>query len=180
MNDDRAESHIREWIARSIQGDEDAFRLLFDSFYTMIYHYCYRLTLNAQTAQDLAQVTFIKAARGLASYQNHTSFKNWLFKIASNAATDWFRRQKRESSALENFTDRHPAHDPATPALHARVRQALGSLSPKLRQAAVLVYYEGMNHREAASVMGCAEGTVSWYANQARRQLKKKLEASNE
>jgi len=179
MNDEPAESKVQDWVSQSRQGDDEAFGHLFEAHYTMIYHFCYRLTLNAQTAQDLAQVTFIKAAKSIHSYRDHSSFKNWLFKIASNSAKDWFRQQKRERAALEDFREHETGVEDVSPG-NERVMTALRFLSPKLRQAAVLIYFEGMNHREAALVMGCAEGTVSWYANRARKQLKKHLENSDE
>lgn len=179
MSDESEENQNRDWVEQSKHGNEDAFRHLFEAYYMMIYHFCYRLTLSRQTAQDLAQITFIKAARKISTCQSQTCFRSWLFKIASNSAKDWFRQQRRERSALEDFRDHATEPEKPSPA-HERVKAALACLSPKLRQAAILIYFEEMNHREAASVMGCAEGTISWYANRARRKLKKQLEASDE
>ena len=48
-------------------------------------------------------------------------------------------------------------------------------LDEKQRAAVVLTAYEGMNHAEAARVLGCSETTVSWRIFAARRKLKKWL-----
>jgi RNA polymerase sigma-70 factor (ECF subfamily) len=54
----------------------------------------------------------------------------------------------------------------------APVREALASLPEALRAVVALVYMEGLNHAEAARVLGCAETTVSWRLFRARRQLR--------
>lgn len=172
MNDETAESQIQDWVAQSKRGSEAAFGHLFEAHYTMIYQFCYRFTLNAHIAQDLAQITFIKAARSIHTYRNHSSFKNWLYRIASNSAKDWLRKHRRETEALCELAESEPIQS-HTPSLHEQVKSALSSLPPKHRQAVVLIYYEGLNHQEAATVMGCAEGTVSWYALRARQKLKR-------
>ena len=55
--------------------------------------------------------------------------------------------------------------------------EAVGSLPEKQRTALLLVFGEGLSHREAAAVMGCPEVTVSWRIHQARRKLGKIMES---
>jgi RNA polymerase sigma-70 factor (ECF subfamily) len=49
---------------------------------------------------------------------------------------------------------------------------AVQELSPKQRDAVMLVYSEGLDHGEAAEVLGCSESTVSWHLHEARKRLK--------
>ena len=67
-----------------------------------------------------------------------------------------------------------PTHSSASEA-HSAVREALSGLPPEMREAVALVYYEGLNHAEAARVLGCAESTVSWRIFRAKHKLKKAL-----
>ena len=60
------------------------------------------------------------------------------------------------------------------------VHEALAVLAEDMRHAVVLVYYEGMNHAEAAGILGCAETTVSWRIFRAKRQLKRLLSRNAE
>jgi RNA polymerase sigma-70 factor (ECF subfamily) len=49
---------------------------------------------------------------------------------------------------------------------------AVQTLSPKQRDCVMLVYSEGLDHAEAAEVLGCSEPTVSWHLHEARKRLR--------
>jgi RNA polymerase sigma-70 factor (ECF subfamily) len=157
-------------------GDADAFAELFNRYYPMIHAFAYRLTLRGSDAEDIAQDTFIKAARTLGSFRRDCPFKNWLYRIAVNAAEDARRRDARQSRLAGELAA--SAMEVARPRDHTRLTEALAALGEDLRQAIVLVYYEGMNHAEAARVLGCAETTVSWRVFRARHCLRKALRGS--
>jgi RNA polymerase sigma-70 factor (ECF subfamily) len=59
-----------------------------------------------------------------------------------------------------------------------QVQEALLKLPAKQRAAIVLTIYDGLNHAEAAQVLGCSETTVSWRVFAARRKLKHWLTAN--
>lgn len=161
------------------RGDASAFTTLFERHYPAIHSFAYRLSLCPAEADDIAQETFVQAARALATFRGDSSFKNWLYTIATNKSRDRFRQRARrahlgEQLAVLATTDGGPAA-PEASAAHAAVRDALANLSPDLREAVALVYYEGLNHAEAARVLGCAESTVSWRIFRAKNKLKKAL-----
>ena len=54
-----------------------------------------------------------------------------------------------------------------------RLAALLSKLPSKQLEVVTLVYGEGMNHKEAAAIIGCAETTISWHIFQAKRQMKK-------
>ena len=164
-----------EWVRRAQAGDTAAFAVLFDRYYAMIHAFAYRVCLAESEAEDLAQETFIRAARGMGSYRGTASFKNWLFRIAHHAVIDWqrlrIRRRDKEAAFAAELESQAAARTPD----HARIHAALGQLPPDWREAVALVYFEEMNHREAAGVMGCAEATLSWRIFRAKGALKKLL-----
>lgn len=164
-------------MARARGDDSEAFRELFNRFYPMIYSYCYRACLDRAGAQDIAQETFIKAARALETFRLGSSFKAWLYRIATNAAHDWRRDRVRQGKIAEIPKDCLPGGAPESQPDYSAVTAALEALPEDLRLAMVLVYYEGMNHADAARVLGCAETTVSWRVFRAKRRLKKLLSA---
>ncbi len=84
-------------IQSAAGGDAEAFTELFNRYYAMIHAFAYRLTLCGSDAGDVAQETFIKAARALPGFRRESSFKNWLYRIALNAAEDLRRRNARHS-----------------------------------------------------------------------------------
>jgi RNA polymerase sigma-70 factor (ECF subfamily) len=161
-------------LESATNGNADAFTELFNRYYPMIHAFAYRLSLCGSDAEDIAQETFIKAARALGSFRRDSSLKNWLYRIAVNAAEDLRRRNARQSRLTEELGT--SVHEIEHPRDHTRLTNALAGLADELRQTIVLVYYEGMNHAEAARILGCAETTISWRVFQAKRRLRKALD----
>ncbi len=176
-NEDVPEAQL---VSGAQSGDARSFELLFDRYYDMIHAFAYRVCLVETEADDVAQETFIRAARGLSTYRGTASFKNWLYRIAHNAVVDWGRQISRERTKQDQFASeletRAQAHAPDYNEIHSALKQ----LSPDLREAVALVYFEEMNHREAADVLRCAETTISWRIFRAKRALKTLLETKGE
>ena len=158
---------------RACGGCEEAFAALFHRYYNAVHAFVFRICLDAAGADDITQEAFIKAARSLSSFRREASFKNWLYRIAVNAARDWTRKEIRERQAADEMgaiaggTVRAADFEP--------VRAALASLATEVRQAVVLIYYEEMSHAQAARILGCAEATVSWRIFRAKRKLRNLL-----
>jgi RNA polymerase sigma-70 factor, ECF subfamily len=159
-------------VRAAISGDPEAFTEIFQRYYPMIYSYAYRLCLNQTDAQDIAQDTFIKAAGALSSYRPESAFRNWLYQICTNTTRDWQRRSGRLKRIEEIAEERVQLASTERLADHDRACEALAALPPDLRSAVVLIYLEGMNHAEAAALLGCAETTVSWRIFRAKRKMK--------
>jgi RNA polymerase sigma-70 factor (ECF subfamily) len=69
----------------------------FEANKSQLRSYLFRLTANREDTQDLLQDTYIKASEKLASFENRSSLKTWIFAIATNLARDHFRSKKRWS-----------------------------------------------------------------------------------
>ena len=167
-------------IQRAAQGDPEAFAVLFHRYHAMIHAFAYRLCLDSAEAQDLAQETFIRAARsleGFAAAGKMDGFRAWLYRIALNAARDALRHRRRRQALGDEVAFRQTRKERGRAGEFAAVEKALASLQEDLRQTLVLVFYEGLSHAQAAAVLGCAETTVSWRVFRAKRQLRKKLAA---
>lgn len=168
-------------LVPAMEGCPEAFAVLFNRYYSGIHAFAYRLSLCAAEAEDIAQETFIQAARSLRGFRGQASFKNWLYTIATNRARDRLR-QRRRRDRLDDALAAEPSdnlaathHSPTSHEGHQSVREALARLSPEQREAITLVYYENLNHAEAARVLGCAESTVSWRLFRAKSKLRKTL-----
>jgi RNA polymerase sigma-70 factor (ECF subfamily) len=157
-------------IAGSRKGDGAAFAALVRIHQRMVYSLTYRMTGSSADADDLAQETFVRAYQSLPTYRGASKFSSWLYRIALNLCLNWKARERRRGAA-----DLAWAASRAEAALAdgrgERVQRALNRLSPKQRAAVVLTVYDGMTHAEAASVLGCAEKTLSWRLFTARRRL---------
>jgi len=164
------------------EGDSSALERLFERHYRTAYRVAYRWCGTRQDAEDAAQETFIKVARGLSDFRENSSFTTWLYRIAVNTATDLHRRSAVRARLAEDAGRRSPTAGQAAMAAPAdcdqdRAWEAVGALPERQRTALLLVFGEGLSHREAAAVMGCPEVTVSWRIHQARRKLGKIMES---
>src|SRR5690242_14775712 len=81
-------------IRRAQQGDRPAAAALVERYWDSLYRWLYHLTRHRQTAEDLAQETFLKAFAHLDRFQAGTNFRAWLFRIAHNS----FANQQRAAS----------------------------------------------------------------------------------
>jgi RNA polymerase sigma-70 factor (ECF subfamily) len=84
-----------EVLKRAIAGDINAFQTLFGEFQNQLKSYLYRLLTDRDDVNDLTQDTFIKAFTKISTFNQDSSLKTWVFKIATNLAYDHLRKFKR-------------------------------------------------------------------------------------
>jgi RNA polymerase sigma-70 factor (ECF subfamily) len=91
---------------RLLDGDEDAFRAVFDDFFPRLYRYALaRLSGNREEARDIVQETFCKAFERLDSYRGEASLYGWMCQICRNAMIDRARRQSVQLRHLVRTDD---------------------------------------------------------------------------
>ena len=79
----------------ALNGDINAFQKLFSEFQNQLKSYLYRLLTDRGDAEDLTHDTFVKAFDKIANFKGTSSFKTWVFTIATNLAYDQLKKQKR-------------------------------------------------------------------------------------
>jgi RNA polymerase sigma-70 factor (ECF subfamily) len=141
---------------------------------------------------DFAQEALIKITGNLDSFRGESSFTTWALKIAMNVAlTELKRRRWRDVSLQELFArrkaaDRGPADTQLSPeqlALQNTVLQELRrivdeELTDRQREAVVAVLLEGMPISEVATRMGTNQNALYKLLHDARRKLKRQMEAA--
>jgi RNA polymerase sigma-70 factor (ECF subfamily) len=146
-----------------------------------VYRLAYRLSGNAQDAEDLTQETFVRVFRSLASYSPGT-FEGWLHRITTNLFLDMVRRRQRiRFDALPEDTERLPGSAPSPEQVYAdthldpQIQAALDALLPEFRVAVVLCDIEGLTYEEIAATLGIKLGTVRSRIHRGRVQLREAL-----
>lgn len=146
-----------------------------------VYRLAYRLSGNAQDAEDLTQETFIRVFRSLQNYQPGT-FEGWLHRITTNLFLDMVRRRNRiRMEALPEDYDRVPAAGPNPEEIYhdarlgADLQSALDSLGPEYRAAVVLCDIEGLSYEEIGATLGVKLGTVRSRIHRGRQALREYL-----
>ena len=86
-----------EWVEiQAAQANPARFRTLYERYYEPIFRFVFRRTEDADLAADLCSQVFLKAMQRLGSYQfRGVPFSAWLFRIATNEVTQYFRDTQR-------------------------------------------------------------------------------------
>lgn len=178
-----------ELVSRAVQGDKDAFRQIFDRYRQRAYRVAYRFLSSHEDALDVVQEAFIKAYRGLGTFEHRAKFRTWLMRIVTNTCLDL--RRSRGSTSAAPLSDEIIQSTPAESQPHKRrespmqkmeyaelqeaLGRALSQLSEAHRTVFVLHTQEELTYREIAEVLGINEGTVMSRLYHARKNLQKIL-----
>ncbi|HTQ92696.1 MAG TPA: RNA polymerase subunit sigma-70 [Streptosporangiaceae bacterium] len=84
-----------ELIARAQAGDEQAFRQLVEPFQRELQVHCYRILGSAQDAEDAMQETLLTAWRSLGGFEQRSSLRTWLYRIATSRSLNTLRAASR-------------------------------------------------------------------------------------
>lgn len=176
---DRLSSEVR--LVRAAQdGDVAAFEQLFLTYQGRIYALCLRMTCRPERAEDLTQDTFVRAWQKLHTFRGASAFFTWLHRLAVNTVLAELRKDGRWEARLvdgdEPF-DRHSAPRRRDSLQAIDLERAIAELPPQARLVFVLHDVEGFRHREIAEMTGLAEGTSKAHLHQARKRLRKVLDA---
>src|ERR1700716_2992733 len=82
-------------VARACQGDQEAFRLIFERYSRPLISLVYDQVGNSELAEELTQEPFVGAYRSLRTLREETKLSTWLFGIAKNVARESLRRRMR-------------------------------------------------------------------------------------
>jgi len=170
-----ATAQTSELIKRAVNGDAEAFAVIIEGHYDLIYRTAYKWCGSRTDAEDVAQDVCVKLAAALKSFDGRSAFSSWLYRVTLNAVRDMQRargRHDRKAGALALVApdDAPPEQEDATAA--SELWQAVRTLPDQQRDAVLLVYAEDMSHREAGEIMGCKEATVSWHIHEAKKTLR--------
>ncbi|MFI5610259.1 RNA polymerase subunit sigma-70 [Amycolatopsis sp. NPDC051903] len=99
-------------VAAALAGDQRAFAALVQRHRAELHLHCYRFTASTQDAEDLVQETFLRAWAKRASFQGRSTFRAWLYGIATHACLDALRRRPRRVTPPEVAGPADPRADP--------------------------------------------------------------------
>ena len=179
----------KELLALARAGNEEAFTALVRQNSPMIYKMSRRVLKNHEDAEDTLQNVLIKAYQRLDTFDGHSRFSTWLFRVAFNEALMTIRRnrsrrqdclvelsvvdsggrgvsdiQNRNESSERNYVNRDLA------------AKAMLRLNPLLRAAFLLHKREGWTHKEMAEELGISAETAKSRVYRARRQLREEMQ----
>ncbi len=165
-----------ELIRRCLENRPEAYRVLVERYWSMVYSVVRRITRSHDDAVDVTQEAFVRAYEHLSGFAQDSKFSTWLLRVATNYALDQQRRQRARQRLQVHVpvTGYTPPTD--APAIaketESRLAEILHTLTHHQRLCLVLKVVHGMNTSEVAGILGCSEGTVRVHLHQARKTLR--------
>ena len=187
---DRKETELVKQIQK---GDGSALGQLLSSYQQRIYHTCYRMVNNAETASDLTQETFAKVIEGIGSFKGNSSFGTWITRIAMNETISFLRKSKHRNAVSLDKDQLRQDGSVALKALLSSRREpppssgvereeeieqlveSIDELEVELRTVIVLRDLQEMDYKQIADVLNIPVGTVKSRLFRARLHLRQIL-----
>jgi len=182
----QGESVSDEVLAQRLrQGDMAAGEELVRRYCQPLMRYLRRVTGSDEVAEDLHQQTWLSVLQHIARFDGSCSsggFKSWLFRIATNKVTDFWRSRTRERTAMEGLMrvaeSAGPDAGSGTEAQEQieKLKRAIAQLPENQREVLFLRQYANMKFTEIAQVLGCPLNTALGRMHKAVLKLRQLME----
>ncbi|MFO7781044.1 MAG: sigma-70 family RNA polymerase sigma factor [Spirochaetia bacterium] len=170
-------------LLKQAQGDPNAFQALYDHYFPRVYAYVSYRVGRVKDTEDIVADTFLTVVDNLNGFEwrGEGSFAAWLFRIARNRVSDFYRRGRgsEETIPLEDLPDLAsgallPADVLAQKEKFACLRRLIGTLSPRRQEVITLRFFGGLRNKEIAALLDLDERTVASHLCRGLRDLHRK------
>ena len=160
-----AQDQRREWLEQAVtRWEKQMLRL------------CFAYLGDTALAEDAVQETFFKAWKHYDGFRGESEEKTWLMRIAMNTCKDLLKSSWSRNMDRSVTPDRLPESSVPFEERDDTVTRAVMSLPPKLREATLLRWYQGLSLEEMAGVLRLPRSTVNYRLKKAKTILKGELE----
>jgi RNA polymerase sigma-70 factor, ECF subfamily len=154
-------------LSRAVQGDPEAFGVLYERYVNRIYSYVYYRIGNHHDAEDLTARVFYRAIRNISNYQDRgLPISAWLYRIAHNLIANWHRDKSRKpeivlDESIATYTlPEHPEVTLLQNEEREKLLKLIRKLPPERQQLIILKFIDHLSNAEIGQVMGRTEGAV--------------------
>lgn len=162
-------------MTKAREGEQDAFRGIFEHLHARVFRYVLSHTPAREDALDITQEVFVDLWKGLKGFQyrSEEEFYGFVFRVVKRKVARFYKT-KRDTAALDEDAMEasfEPEHED-----HRFLMKQIRTLAEKYQELLRLRYWGGMKLAEAASVLGITEGTAKVWHHRALQELKGKIE----
>lgn len=171
-----------EIVARCLSGETEAFEMIVKKYQSGLLSLAWQILQNREEARDVAQDVFVQTYERLSHFDRTRSFKNWLYSIAYKRCLDRKRMEKSHLRLLKRFsgeTSLFNSEKKTEKSLEEAEEWSslLPLLQEKERAIVWLKFGEGYTSPEIGRILRCSENTVRAYLFNAKKKVKRWLEA---
>ncbi len=180
------EKSDQQLVADYLDKGEGTLTEIINRYLKPVYSFAYRLTGNAQDAEDISQEAFLKMWKNLKKYKPEESFKTWLFTIARNTAFDLLRKKKSfvfSDLSTEDedtvFEESLESPEPSPEEIFSKLENEeslnnmLNQLPHRYKEVVLLHDLNELTFDEIGKILGKPLNTVKSWHRRALLELKK-------
>jgi len=175
-----------ELVRRSQQDDERAFGELVGRYESKVYSLALKMVRNPEDAEDVLQDTFLRAYRGIKSFQGASTFSTWIYRITANSALMRLRKKQLPTVSVEDADEREtplniadwspgPSEQLLSQELQQVMEEAIAELPAEFRQVFVLRDMEELSNAEVAEILDLSVAAVKSRLHRARLRVRNRL-----
>lgn len=175
-----------EIVRKAKDGHTEALGRLYDFYITRVYRFVYFRVSSREDAEDLTEQIFVKVLVAVRAYEDRgLPFEAWLFRIARNEVTDYYRKRRAEKVPLEAIAELpDTAPDPESVTQQKMAYQEVMAALPKLpkqyREIIMLKFIDDLENDDISEVLGKPVSHIRVLQSRALAKLKKILKIGDE
>ena len=166
------------------RSDRAAFVQLYRRHYDVIFRYCAHRLFDRAAAEDVTSEVFLKMVENFHCFRGtEAQFRNWLYRIATNAVNHHFRRMNRHDSLLRAAREQNNSgavDNEESPEKLALLKEAMLALKPRYQTIITLRFFENLKMIEIAEVLGSSPGTVRSQMARALAKLRIRIASAQQ
>ena len=177
-----------ELVRRAQRDDDRAFGELVRRYESKVYSLALKMLRNPEDAEDVLQDTFLRAYRGIKSFQGHSTFSTWIYRITANSALMRLRKRQLPTVSIDDADEREapiniadwapgPVEQMLNQETQSAMAEAIESLPAEFRQVFVLRDLEELSNAEVAEILDLSVAAVKSRLHRARLKIRNRLAA---
>lgn len=175
-----------ELVQKAQQDDERAFGNLVERYETKVYSLAMKMLRNPEDAEDVLQDTFLRAYRGIKSFQGNSTFSTWIYRITANSALMRLRKKQLPTVSIDDADEREtpiniadwspgPVEQLLTKETQKAMDEAIEGLPPEFKQVFILRDVEELSNAEVAEILDLSVAAVKSRLHRARLKVRNRL-----
>lgn len=169
-------------VQEARRGSQEAMAKLYDAFVEKVYTYVYYRVGNHSEAEDLTEDIFVKMAEKIKNFKGKGhAFISWLFIIAKNSVTSYYRKKvRRETFTLSEISESIITSESAEDEFlkdegNKQLYEGILQLTEEQQQIILLRFFSNLSTSDVSKIVGKSQGAVKALQHRALISLFKKL-----
>lgn len=175
-----------ELVQKAQQDDDRAFGNLVERYESKVYSLAMKMLRNPEDAEDVLQDTFLRAYRGIKSFQGNSTFSTWIYRITANSALMRLRKKQLPTVSIDDADEREtpiniadwspgPVEQLLTKETQKAMDEAIETLPAEFKQVFILRDVEELSNAEVAEILDLSVAAVKSRLHRARLKVRNRL-----